>query len=84
MRTYALTIAAAAFFALPTSAFSQNVELRPGGIRIEPGYHGRSVTRLNFVMKCGKLVSTSKNWASGVKAIANSIAECAGGIRLGV
>ena len=47
MRTYALTIAAAAFFALPTSAFSQNVESRPGGIRIEPGYHGRSVTRLN-------------------------------------
>ena len=29
MRTYALTIAAAAFFALPTSAFSQNVESSP-------------------------------------------------------
>ena len=38
--------------------------------------HGR------IVVKCGKLVSTRKNWASGVKAIANSIAECAGGIRL--
>ena len=30
MRTYALTIAAAAFFALPTSAFSQNVRVEPG------------------------------------------------------
>ena len=47
MRTYALTIAAAAFFALPTSAFSQNVKSRPGGVRIEPGYHGRSVARSN-------------------------------------
>jgi len=40
MRTYALAIAAAALFALPTSAFSQGVELGPGGVRIEPSYHG--------------------------------------------
>jgi hypothetical protein len=49
MRTYALAIATAALFAIPTSAFSQNVEFGPGGIRIDPGYHGyyhgRSVYR---------------------------------------
>jgi hypothetical protein len=42
MRTYALVIATAAFFALPTSAFSQDVEFGPRGVRIEPGYQGRS------------------------------------------
>ena len=49
MRIYALAIAIAALFALPTSAFSQGVEFGPGGIRIDPGYHdyyhGRSVYR---------------------------------------
>jgi hypothetical protein len=40
MRTYALAIAAAALFALPSSAFSQGIEFGPGGVRIEPGYHG--------------------------------------------
>lgn len=45
MRTYALAIAAAALFALSNSAFSQGVEFGPGGVRIEPGYHGRSALR---------------------------------------
>jgi hypothetical protein len=50
MRTYALAIATAALFALPTSAFSQGVVFGPGGVRIEPGYHhgyyqGRSAYR---------------------------------------
>jgi hypothetical protein len=49
MRSYALAIATAALFALPPSAFSQGVEFGPGGIRIDPGYHGyyhgRSVYR---------------------------------------
>ncbi len=46
MRTYALAIATAALFALPTSAFSQGVVVGPGGVRIEPGYHqGRSAYR---------------------------------------
>ena len=38
MRKFALAIAAAGFFALPTSAFSQSVEFGPGGVQIEPGY----------------------------------------------
>jgi hypothetical protein len=49
MRTYALAIATAALFTIPTSAFSQGVEFGPGGIRINPGYHdyyhGRSAYR---------------------------------------
>jgi hypothetical protein len=40
MRNYVLPIATAALFALATSAFSQGVEFGPGGIRIDPGYHG--------------------------------------------
>jgi hypothetical protein len=36
MRTYVLAIATAALFALPTSAFSQNLEIGPGGIRVGP------------------------------------------------
>jgi hypothetical protein len=41
MLIYALAIATAALFVLPTSAFSQGVEFGPGGIRINPGYHHR-------------------------------------------
>jgi hypothetical protein len=45
MRTYALTIAAAAaLFATAPSAFSQEVEIGPGGVRVAPHYHGRSVS----------------------------------------
>lgn len=41
MRTYVLAIAAAALFALPTSAvFSQvDVEVGPGGVYVGPRYH---------------------------------------------
>ena len=45
MRTYALAIAAAAIFAFPASAFSQAVEVGPGGIDVEGLHHGRSVGR---------------------------------------
>jgi hypothetical protein len=46
MRTYALAIATAALFALPTSAFSQGVVFGPGGVRIDHGYYqGRSAYR---------------------------------------
>ena len=38
MRTYVLAVVSAALFALPTSAFSQAVELGPGGVRVYP-YH---------------------------------------------
>jgi hypothetical protein len=37
MRTYALAIAAAALFAFPTSTFSQNIEIGPGGVHIGGG-----------------------------------------------
>jgi hypothetical protein len=40
MRKVSLAIAMAAFFALPTSAFSQSVEFGPGGFRIDPYRHG--------------------------------------------
>ena len=52
MRKFALALAVAALFALPTAAFSQGVEIGPGGVQIDPGYghhygyyyhhHGRS------------------------------------------
>jgi hypothetical protein len=48
MRTYALAIAAAAaLFASAPAAFSQEIELGPGGVRVEPfsHYQGRSVWR---------------------------------------
>jgi hypothetical protein len=38
MRTYVFGILGVALFALPTSAFSQAVELGPGGVRVYP-YH---------------------------------------------
>jgi hypothetical protein len=38
MRTYVFAILGVALFALPTSAFSQAVELGPGGVRVYP-YH---------------------------------------------
>lgn len=52
MRTYILAIAAAAaLFASAPAAFSQDVEIGPGGVRVEPfphyqgRYQGRSVSR---------------------------------------
>ena len=38
MRPYVLALAGVALFALPTSGFSQAVEVGPGGVRIDP-YH---------------------------------------------
>jgi hypothetical protein len=49
MRKYAFAIAIATLFAFPTSAWSQEIEFEPGGVRIEPSYHhyyrGRSAWR---------------------------------------
>ena len=39
MRTYILAAATAALFAIPTYAFSQEVHIGPGGVRVGPGYH---------------------------------------------
>ena len=48
MRSYALAVAAAAaLFAFAPAAFSQDVEIGPGGVRVEPfpHYQGRSAWR---------------------------------------
>jgi hypothetical protein len=44
MRTYILAAATAALFALPLSAFSQEVEFGPGGVRIHH-HHGYAADR---------------------------------------
>jgi hypothetical protein len=43
MRTYALAAIATALFVLPNAAFSQEIDVGPGGIRVGPGYLGREV-----------------------------------------
>jgi hypothetical protein len=47
MRTYVLAIVSAALLALSSSAFSQDVEFGPGGVRIEPyrHHHGYAADR---------------------------------------
>jgi hypothetical protein len=55
MRTYARIIVTAALFALPASAFPQDVEFGPGGIRIEPGYHGYYHGRSAYRGECREL-----------------------------
>jgi hypothetical protein len=37
MRRLAFVIAAATFFVIPTSVFSQSVEVGPGGVRVDDG-----------------------------------------------
>jgi hypothetical protein len=39
MRTYVLAIATAALFAIPTAAFSENIYVGPGGVRVGPSHH---------------------------------------------
>jgi hypothetical protein len=55
MRTYALAIATAALFALPTPAFSQGIEFGPGGVRIDPGYRGYYQGRSAYRGECREL-----------------------------
>ena len=38
VQKFTLALAVAALFALPMSAFSQDVEIGPGGVQINPGY----------------------------------------------
>ena len=54
MRTYALAIAAAALFAFPTSTFSQNIEIGPGGVHIGGG----AVAGSRIVRNCGAPANT--------------------------
>ncbi|ACB97370.1 conserved hypothetical protein (plasmid) [Beijerinckia indica subsp. indica ATCC 9039] len=51
MRVYAFVIFTAAFFVLPIATFAQEVELGPGGVRVEPFHQGRSAWHPN----CGEL-----------------------------
>jgi hypothetical protein len=37
MRKLALVVAAAAFFVIPTSVFSQSIQVGPGGVRVDDG-----------------------------------------------
>ena len=39
MRNYVLAAATAALFLVPTYAFSQQVDVGPGGVRVGAGYH---------------------------------------------
>jgi hypothetical protein len=39
MRTCVFAVIAAALFALPTSAFSEEIYVGPGGVKVGPGYH---------------------------------------------
>jgi hypothetical protein len=39
MRTYVLIAVAAALFVLPTAAFSEQIDIGPGGVRIGPDHH---------------------------------------------
>jgi hypothetical protein len=44
MRKLAFAVAAAAFFVIPTSVFSQSIQIGPGGVRVDDGrYGGRPV-----------------------------------------
>ncbi|PNG25563.1 hypothetical protein [Methylocella silvestris] len=45
MRAYALAVAFAVTLTFPVSAFSQGIEIGPGGVRIERSREGRSVDR---------------------------------------
>ena len=46
MRTYIFAIATAALFAIPTAAFSEDIHIGPGGVRIGPSYgHHRYYNR---------------------------------------
>jgi hypothetical protein len=63
MRAYALGAVPAAFLIIPTSAFSAQIEVGPGGIRVGPGYHHHMY---NYggeadVQNCGRPASTSKS-----------------------
>jgi hypothetical protein len=46
MRAYVLAfVTVAALFLSAPPVFAQGVEIGPGGVRVEPYYHGRSVWR---------------------------------------
>ncbi len=57
MRIYALAIVAAAALCSPVPAFSQGIEIGPGGVRIERDREGRQ----GECEECGGRASTRRN-----------------------
>ena len=60
MRTYILAIATAALFAIPTAAFSEEIGIGPGGVRIGLTTAITAftiVTKADAAQTCGKLAS---------------------------
>ena len=57
MRTYVfVAIATAALFAIPTAAFSEDIHIGPGGVRIGPRYgHHRYYNRAEGGGRCAEL-----------------------------
>jgi hypothetical protein len=76
VRKFALALAVAALFALPTSAFSQDVEIGPGGVQINPGYH-HHITRRATAGNCAQPACTKTSGENRVKGTVNVIGGCA-------
>jgi hypothetical protein len=55
MRSFVLAIVTAALFAIPTSAFSQGVEIGPGGVRVDPGTKRQTEGRSAVQAECKQL-----------------------------
>jgi hypothetical protein len=72
MRTYILAIAIAALFAIPTTAFSESINVGHGGVTIGPPSYGHHrlynvtkastiATKANGAENCDQLACTKKN-----------------------
>lgn len=55
MRTYVLALVGAALFAIPTSTFSQEFELGPRGVRVDPGDHKHYPHYYGYAGSCREL-----------------------------
>jgi len=55
MRTYILALATATLLAVPTSAFSQGIQIGPGGVQIDPGYKPQTEGRSADKAECKQL-----------------------------
>ena len=79
MRTYILAIATAALFAIPTAAFSEEIGIGPGGVRIglTTAITASTTTKADAALNCGKLAFIRKSWASKEWATVRDIAKCA-------
>lgn len=55
MRSFVLAMATAALLAIPTSAFSQGVQIGPGGVQVDPGYKPQKEGRSADKAECKQL-----------------------------